>query len=300
MRILLTGACNFTEEQMQKIKEMGFDIDFLQNEKDEVDGSLYDGVVCNGLFLHHPIEKFENLKLIQLTSAGYDRVPMDYCRENDIKVFNAKGVYSIPMAEYAITGVLNLYRHTRFFMENQKNRKWEKHRNLLELSGKTVCIIGCGNVGCECAKRFKAFGCMIIGVDISEGERESFGKVYGLSDIEKALEKADVIVISLPLTSKTYHLFDSKIFSYIKDGAVLVNISRGAVVDASALISALKSEKLSGAVLDVFENEPLDDNASFWNMDNVIVTPHNSFVGEGNTARLYDLINYNLKKWRQK
>lgn len=299
MRILLTGACNFTEQQINEIRSLGFEVDFLQNEQDTVDCSVYDGVVCNGLFLHHPIETFKSLKFIQLTSAGYDRVPMDYCKEHGIEVFNAKGVYSTPMAEYAITGVLNLYRQTRFFMGNQNKRKWEKHRNLLELNGKTVCIIGCGNVGCECAKRFKAFGCKIIGVDIFDGDRECFEKVYGLSDISTVLEKSDIIIISLPLTAETHHLFDSKMFSCIKTGAVLVNISRGAVVDTTALTSTLKCGKLSGAVLDVFENEPLDSDTELWNMDNVIITPHNSFVGDGNRERLYNLINCNLKNWRQ-
>ena len=105
------------------------------------------GSYLQRLFLSHPIEKFTNLRYIQLTSAGFDRVPMEYVKVHNIEIRNARGVYSIPMAEFALCGVLQLYKQSRFFMENQKARTWEKHRRLLELSGKTVCIIGCGSVG---------------------------------------------------------------------------------------------------------------------------------------------------------
>lgn len=297
MRILLTGACNFKEEQINRIRALGFTVDFLQNEKDEIDCSVYDGVVCNGLFLHHPIEEFQKLKFIQLTSAGYDRVPMEYCKKNNIAVYNARGVYSVPMAEYAVAGVLNLYKQTQFFCENQKQQKWEKHRGLLELSKKTVCIVGCGNVGCECAKRFKAFDCTVTGVDIIEGDRPYFDKAYGLDDIASALAVSDVVVLTLPLNEDTYHLFDNRMFGYIKPDAVFVNIARGAVVDTSALVATLEGKRLSGAVLDVFENEPLQSDSPLWGMENVIITPHNSFVGEGNNTRLYNVVNNNLKHW---
>lgn len=112
------------------------------------------------------IEKFKNLRYIQLTSAGYDRVPLDYVKEHQIEIHNARGVYSIPMAEFAISGVLQLYKQARFFDNNQKNHQWIKHRGLLELNEKTVCIVGCGSVGTECAKHFAAFGCQVVGIDL--------------------------------------------------------------------------------------------------------------------------------------
>lgn len=295
MRILLTGACNFTEQQINEIRSLGFEVDFLQNEQDAVDCSVYDGVVCNGLFLYHSIENFTNLKFVQLTSAGYDRVPMDYIKEHGITIYNACGVYSIPMAEYVLAGVLDLYKQIRFFGENQKRKRWQKHRGLVELSGKNVCIVGCGSVGGECAKRFKVFGCMVIGVDIIEANRPYFDEIYGLYDIATALGIADVVVITLPLTEHTHHLFNGSMFDYIKKDAVFVNISRGAVVDTSALIEALKCERLSGAVLDVFENEPLDESSELWSLENVFISPHNSFVGDGNQNRLFELIKKNLR-----
>ena len=296
MKLLVTGALNCTGEQLDILRDIGYEIIFMQNESDELpDGAEnVEGVICNGLFLHHNIEQFEKLRFIQLTSAGYDRVPMEYIIEKGIKIFNARGVYSIPMAEFALSGVLQLYKNARFFYENQKKCRWEKNRQLLELYGKNVCIVGCGSVGNECAKRFSSFGCSVTGVDVTPYDCKFYEKMVTLSELDTVLEEADIVVLTLPLTEETAGLFDENRFWKMKQGAVLVNISRGAVVCEKALIKAL-NDNLFGAVLDVFESEPLDTTSPLWNMENVIVTPHNSFVGEGNGGRLFNVICENLK-----
>lgn len=137
---------------------------FMQWENGELpcEYEWIEGIVGNGIFLSHSIEKFEKLSYIQLTSAGYDRVPMDYVKEHHIEIYNARGVYSIPMAEFAIGGVLQLYKQARIFSNNQKNHQWIKRRGLLELNEKSVCIIGCGSVGTECAKRFRHSAVMLL------------------------------------------------------------------------------------------------------------------------------------------
>lgn len=296
MKILITGAWNCSEEQLNSIRAMGHDVCFLQQEKDDLPcgADEIEGVICNALFLYHDICKFTKLKYIQLTSAGLDRVPLDYINSHGIKIYNARGVYSVPMAEFAVSGVLQLYKQSKFFYENQKLKKWEKRRDLLELYGKAVLIIGCGSVGTECAKRFKAFGCSVLGVDLFPYESEYFFEMLGLNDLDEKLSQADVVVLTLPLTNETTGLFDAVRFKKMKNGAVLVNISRGAVVDEKALIKAV-DEKLYGAVLDVFKEEPLNENSPLWQKENVIITPHNSFIGEGNGSRLYNLIRNNLK-----
>ncbi len=296
MKLLVTGAWKSGKTQLDKLGELGHNTVFMQNEKDElpISPERIEGVVCNGLFLYHDIKKFTSLKYIQLTSAGFDRVPLDYVREKGIKIFNARGVYSIPMAEYALWGVLSLYKRARFFEANRSEKKWEKLREISELFGKTVAIIGCGNVGYECAKRFKAFGCDLVGVDLLDGENETFGKIYSIEKIDGVLKTSDVVVLTLPLTDKTKGLFSEGRFSAMKEGSVLVNVARGAIVEESALVKALK-ENLFGAVIDVFETEPLDGKSELWNLENVIVTPHNSFVGENNEERLSKVILDNLK-----
>ena len=296
MKLLITGAFTSDETELSEIAKLGHDVVFMQNESDTlpVKAAEIEGVICNGLFLHHPIESFSLLKYIQLTSAGFDRVPMGYVKEHNIKIFNARGVYSVPMAEFAVCGVLQLYKKSELFRKNQKAHSWEKQRSIFELFGKTVCIVGCGSVGTECAKRFAAFGCKIIGVDICPYKSDIFEKIYPLEEIDQVLPECDVVLLTLPLTESTKHLFCAECLAKIKHGAVLVNIARGAVVETNALIAAL-NDNLGGAVLDVFETEPLQENSPLWDMENVIITPHNSFVGDGNKKRLWEVIFSNLK-----
>ena len=297
MNLLVTGAFNCREADLQVLSSMGNEVVFHQMESEDLPCSYswVEGVVCNGLFLHHPIEKFENLKYIQLTSAGFDRVDMEYINKKGIEIHNARGVYSIPMAEFALWGVLELLKQGSFFLENQKEHKWEKNRGLKELFGKTVCVVGCGNVGTECAKRFKAFGTRVVGVDIVKPGADIYDRYFPFEEMTVALEEADVLVLTLPLTKETENLFNGKNLGLLKKGAVVVNISRGKVINQQDLISALQEGNLSGAVLDVFETEPLEENSPLWDMENVIITPHNSFVGENNEKRLLDVIYQNLK-----
>lgn len=296
MKTLITGALNLTSEFREKLESIGLEIIFQQQESDAVvNPEVYEAVICNGLFLHHSIEEFTNLKYIQLTSAGYDRVPMEYIKEHKIEIYNARGVYSIPMAEFAITGVLQLYKQSRFFYHNQQQKQWIKNRKVMELHGKTVCIVGCGNVGQECAKRFQVFGCNVIGVDIVEIQNELFSENYLLGDLDEALAISDVIVLTLPLTESTKHLVNHERLEVMKDEAILVNIARGGVVETGDLCETLKSGKLVGVVLDVFEEEPLSEESELWKMENVILTPHNSFVGNNNLSRLEQVIVNNFK-----
>lgn len=297
MNLLLTGAFAWMKEELEALEQMRHKILFMAQEDKELpcDASWVEGVVCNGLFISHPIEQFTSLKYIQLTSAGFDRVPMDYVKSHGIQIFNAHGVYSIPMAEFALSGVLDLYKQKRAFYEKQKLRLWEKHRGLQELYGKTVCIVGCGSVGTECAKRFKAFDCKVIGVDVLPYQSERFEQMVALDCFDELLPACDVIVLTLPLTVGTRRLLSKKRLGNLKNGAVLVNIARGEVIDQVALAEELKNKRIS-AVLDVFDAEPLAIDSPLWEMDHVIITPHNSFVSDGNHQRMVDVIIENIQR----
>lgn len=296
MNLLVTGAWRCTKEQLDQLRQKGHTVEFMQNESDPlpVDPQWVEGLVCNGLFLHHSIDLFTRLRFIQLTSAGFDRVPMAEVERRKIRICNARGVYGIPMAEFAVAGVLQLYKQSRFFAENQKAHGWNKHRGLLELWGRQVTVVGCGNIGQECAKRFAAFDCRVVGVDIFEAQLPNIEKMYHISRLQEVLPQSDVVVLTLPLTEQTRHLFNKEAFDGMKKGAILVNIARGGVVDTQALVSALDSH-LGGAVLDVFEQEPLAPESPLWDMENVLVTPHNSFVGDHNSQRLAAVIMNNLE-----
>ena len=294
MNLLVTGAWSDGKNCIAELEAMGHTVTFMQFEKDALPCS-YDwaeGVICNGLFLTHPIEQFTNLRYIQLTSAGFDRVDMDHVKSHGIEIHNARGVYSIPMAEFALCGVLQLYKQAAFFRENQKQHLWEKHRGLLELAGKKVLIVGCGSVGNECAKRFKAFDCRVTGVDLIPREDSLYSEMLPLDKLDNALKQADIVVLTLPLTEQTNYLIDNSKLSLMKDGATLVNIARGAIVDTQALLNHI--DRFTGALLDVFEEEPLNENSPLWDKPNIILTPHNSFVGEENEERLKEIIVENL------
>ena len=137
-------------------------------------------------------------------------------------------------------------------------------------------------------------GCTVVGCDLYPVKTENFTDVLPLSELDTLLKSADVVVLTLPLTETTKHLFDKSKFSIMKTGSILVNIARAAVVNTEDLIIAL-NQNLGGAVLDVFETEPLDKSSPLWDMENVIITPHNSFVGEGNNKRLFEVIVSNLE-----
>lgn len=248
--------------------------------------------MCNGLFLYNSIERFTSLRVIQLTSAGLDRVPLDDIRARGIALHNAAGVYSVPMAEFAVCGILQLYKQSRFFAANQIQHKWEKHRGLLELSGKRVCILGCGDVGREIAKRLHAFGCHITGVNRTVGELPDFDEVLPLDKLAETAAACDVLVCCIALTPETRGIVSEEIFGRLHDGAVFVNVARGVLADEAALTKWLQNG--GRAVLDVFEEEPLPESSPLWEMENVLLTPHNSFVGDGNRARLWGTIKENL------
>ena len=295
MNLLVTGAWRCTPEQLDGLRQMGHQIVFMQNESDAlpVDPQWVEGMVCNGLFLHHEIGLFSNLRFIQLTSAGYDRVPMEEVNRRGIRIYNARGVYGIPMAEFAVSGVLRLYKNSRAMDAHQQQHAWIKERQLLELWGKQVTIVGCGNIGQECARRFAAFDCRVVGVDIFQAQLPNIEAMYDISCLPEILPESDIVVLTLPLTESTRHLFDHQMLQKMKSGSILVNIARGGVVDTDALICALQN-RLGGAVLDVLEEEPLNESSPLWDMEQVILTPHNSFVGDNNSRRLAEVILRNL------
>jgi phosphoglycerate dehydrogenase-like enzyme len=284
MNLLITGAWQGAQEHIAEIEAMGHQVRFLQWERDEIiDPEWVEGIICNGLFLYHPLSLFQNLKYIQLTSAGFDRVDMDEVKQRKIEIHNARGVYSTPMAEFAVAGVLNLYKRLDVFREQQERHEWKKIREIRELSGKRVVIVGCGDVGTECAKRFKAFGCEIVGVNRTVREIDSFDRVESLENIDTEIENADIVVVCIGLSDETRGIVKAR---KMKHDAVLVNISRGGTVDLDGAECQM--------VLDVFDEEPLEPESQLWDKD--IITPHNSFVGEGNEDRIKDLIVGNLRR----
>ena len=292
MKTLVTGALQATDEELKQLGELGLEITFLQNERDEViSPEQYEAVIGNGLFLYTPIERFTNLKYIQLTSAGTDRVPVEYVREHGIELHNAAGVYSKPMAEWTIMRLLELYKNADKLFAN---KGWVKDRTWRELGGKTACIVGFGSNGKAIAKLLKAFDVKVCVVNRTEKESPFVDEYYPLERLDEALGKADIVIMAIALADETRQLVNAERFAAMKDGAVFINAARGALVDEAALIDALGT-KLAGAALDVFSVEPLPDDSPLRQIPNLLISNHNSFVGENNHARLMSVVMKNLE-----
>jgi phosphoglycerate dehydrogenase-like enzyme len=308
MNLLLTGAFQYTNSQIKQLEDLGYKVIFVQDERIPLDKqsiatnlSEIDVVVCNGLFLYNDIKQFKSLKYVQLTSAGFDRVPLNYIIDKEIRITNARGIYSPPIAEWVVLKILEIYKKTRQFYKDQSKHKWVKQRDLLELTGKTATIVGFGSVGFEVAKRLRAFEVIVNVVDCRELKSEECKLIddfYILAKIDLALAKSDIIILTLPLTDQSFHLINSNRFAVMKDNSILINVSRGGVIDEMALIETLQYGRFLGIALDVFENEPLQEDSPLWDFDRVIITPHNSFVSELVNKRLFELILMNLKKYK--
>jgi phosphoglycerate dehydrogenase-like enzyme len=294
--LLITEAFKCREEQLNKIKNIGYKIIFVKDERLPLKINVYkiEVVVCNRLFLYSNITDFKSLRFVQLTSVGMDRVPLDYIRAKGIKLCNAKGVYSIPMAEWAILKILEIYKKNKKFHKNQEQHKWKKQRDLLELTDKIVTLVGFGDVSREIAKRLKPFGVYVIGVGKRKIKSKLLDEYYLIDNIDEALRKSDVIVLTLPLTKNTLHLIDENRIIRMKNTCVLLNLSRGGIIDEAALVETLKRKMFLGVALDVFEKEPLDEDSPLWDFDNVFVTPHNSFISDRVNERMFELITKNL------
>jgi phosphoglycerate dehydrogenase-like enzyme len=283
------------------MKEMGYDVVFMESEKGPVPAGAksVEAIVCNDLFSYHSLDEFPDLKYVQVTSAGLDRVPVREINYRLIVLKNARGVYSIPIAEWVVLKVLEIVKDSKHFYEAQTEHKWLKSRNLTELPGQKAVIIGFGHIGKEIAKRLQAFGVKIVAINTKSREHPEADDCFGICDLCEILPDCDIVISTLPLKEETRHLISEKEFGLMKDGSIFVNVSRGAVVDEQALINAVANHKFRGVALDVFEEEPLKPEHPFWSLENVIITPHNCYVSDKIKERMICIIMKNLENYQK-
>ncbi|WMM26396.1 phosphoglycerate dehydrogenase [Tissierella sp. MB52-C2] len=297
MKALITFK--YSDEEMKKLEDLGYNIIF-SNEKEIIFSDEIkdiDLMVCFDPFDKIDISLFPNLKWIQLSSAGINHVPIDKVLSQNILLTNNRGGYSIPIAEWIVLKVLEMIKNTKEFYDKQNKKVWKMDTSLMELHGKTVGFIGTGSIASEAAKRLESFGVNIVGINSSGKEAEHFHQTFSIDEINDVVPKCDFLVIATPYTEKTHHLIDESIFSHMKDGTYLINIARGSIIDEEALINNLKSGKIKKAALDVFEVEPLPEDSPLWQMENVIISPHNSWVSDMNSNKRYEIVYKNMKKY---
>lgn len=292
---------DYYEENIKKIEELGYEITYIKEENAYYDENIKDTeiLICYNPFSTLDISKLKKLKWIQVSSIGIDHVPKDIALSSGITVTNNKGGYKIPIGEWIVMNILNLLKNVSFFYSNQQQSRWRLNTKLLELYGKTVGFIGTGTIAMEAAKRLKGFEVNILGVNTSGRQVQYFDCCYSMEHINKVLADSDIVVLALPYTNETHQLIDENMFSYMKDNVFFINIARGTIVDEKALIKNLQSGKIAGAALDVFEEEPLPKSSPLWHMDNVMLTPHNSWASEAGNERRTELIYENLKRYAE-
>lgn len=298
MKVLFTY--NQPQENIEKIKELGYEVivkneKYLELTKDILD---IDAMICYKPFDKIDISKLKNLKWIQLSSVGIDQVPMDKLREQNITLTNNRGGYSIPMGEWIVMKILEMLKNSKEFYEKQKNKNWKLDTSLLELYGKKVGFIGTGTISIEAAKRLQGFEIETLGLNTNGRKVEYFDKTYSKDNIDELLKVSDIVVVAIPYTDKTHHMINKDRFDSMKDGAYLINVARGSIVNEEDLIDALQSNKIRKAALDVVETEPLYKNSKLWDLNNVIITPHNSWISENKGKRRFETIYENLKRFK--
>ena len=236
-----------------------------------------------------------SLSWIAVGGVGIDHLGM--WDTDRLTVTNGAGVASHSMAWYAIGGMVALAMNFPRFMRAQMRHEW-RASSVGQIDGKTVAIIGLGQTGQAVANKAAALGLRVIGAKARPRPMEHVDMVHGPEGLHDMLAEADVVVVAVPRTAQTAGLMNRAAFAAMKPGAYLIDVSRGGVVEAVALVEALKSGRLGGAVIDVHDPEPMPADAELWDMDNVIITPHSSSVYEGWELDALDIFADNLKRLR--
>ena len=210
----------------------------------------------------------KSLRVISRCGIGIDNIDLKSASKNGIEVFNTPDAPSQSVAELTLAHILNLLRHVSYSDRSLRINNWDRKKGFL-LSGKTVGIIGLGRIGLKVAKLVSAFGAKVIYRDIKKTNGYMNFKNVSLNIL---LEESDIISLHIPYNKTTHHIIDIKSLNKMKRSAILVNLSRGGLIDEEALFKVLKHKRIQGAGLDAFFNEPYQGN--LLTLENILLTPH--------------------------
>jgi len=233
-----------------------------------------DILVAFGVMLaDHVFKDGRNLKWVQALGSGVDGIVDQPSLRKEVMVTNLHGLHGPPVSEAAIGAMLALSRDLPRVLRNQSRQKWDRFPARL-LKDKTVGILGIGVIAESLAPKCKAFGMRVIGISSTPRPVPGFDRMYRRGELLEAVRELDYLVLLTPHTPDTRGIVDAELLAAMKPTSYLVNLARGGVVDEAALIDALDAGRLAGAALDVFAEEPLPAGHRFWDMEQVIVTPH--------------------------
>ncbi|MCP3028835.1 D-2-hydroxyacid dehydrogenase [Halobacillus sp. A5] len=245
------------------------------------------------------INAAQQLKWIMVLSAGMDRMPFKAIDQRNILVTNVRGIHAKPMAEYAMSMVLQVARNAKRLMERERDHIWDRRVPMTEINQSTMVLLGTGAIAQETARLAQAFKMKTIGISKSGQSKEFFDETYKVESMDVALKEADFLIAVLPSTPDTKYLLTKDHFKKMPSHSVFLNMGRGDLVKSEDILNAVRSSDIGHAVLDVFEEEPLPENHVFWDEENITVTPHLSGISRHYVPRGFELFERNLNAYRQ-
>lgn len=239
----------------------------------------------------------DSLRWLHVASAGVDAMLFDELRASDVVLTNSRGVFDDAIAEYVLGVVIAFAKDLPHSLDLQRQRQW-KWRETERVGGRRALVVGTGPIGAAIARMLRAVGMDVRGVGRTAREGDSdFGIVHASAELARHVGWADFVVSVAPLTEQTRGMFDRTVFAAMKPSARFVNVGRGEHVVTEDLIAALRAGELSGAALDVFDEEPLSPESPLWTMDNVLVSPHMSGDTVGWKDTLAQVFVANFQRW---
>jgi phosphoglycerate dehydrogenase-like enzyme len=233
--------------------------------------------------------ELKNVRWIHTLAAGVEFLPFDLLRGSEATVTNSRGLYADALGEFVVAAMLWFAKDLRRLARNHAGHRWEPY-TVERLEGRTAGIVGYGGVGQAVGRRVAALGMHVLPVR----RLQEFGE----PTIDEVIAQSDYVVLSAPLTPRTWRLISRERIAAMKPSAVFINVGRGATVDEQALIEALRERRIRGAALDVFDTEPLPTDHPLWSLDNVLVSPHTADHTSDSHARAMQFFLENLRRFR--
>ncbi len=247
------------------------------------------------------VRKAPALKWLHVFNAGVDHPIFSEMLARGVRLSTSAGSTAVPIAQTAITGLLMLARNVPRWLRGQQERRWDPMRSPdfpRDLVGQTVLVYGLGSIGSDIARLARVLGLRVLGIRRSPlRPGDPVDELHPPEQLAVLLPRADWLVLAAPLTDETRGLINADMLARLPAGARIINVARGEIIDETALVAALRSGRLGGAYLDVFEKEPLAADSPLWVLPDVLVSPHNSAAAQGNDGRVYGMFLANLECW---
>lgn len=292
------GAFELTKEEEETFVRDFPDCSFRFGPPDNyTDEECAQADIFIGMFNPGQMQAAKNLKWLQASTVGVDRYE-GYVDTKKTLVSNSRNLFNKCMGEHTFAMMIAWSRALLLQRDSQNRHEWVLHDVPSDLFDKTVAVIGLGGIGADVAKKCKAFDMHVIGVRRNLGDRPDFvDELYSLDQIDRVLEKADFVILAVPLTEQTYHLINRETLKKMKPTAYLLNVARGEVVDTDALTEALQNKTIAAAGLDTVYPEPLPADHPLWSMENVFITPHRANASPTTNRFRFKFYYENLKRY---